>query len=1628
MKKSIMKYFFILILNSFVSFSQVNPSQIGSSLSGTMLEDRFGFSVSLSDDGLRLAIGAPYHDDLKGKVYIYHWEETDWVFKQSFIESSVNSEFGYDVALSGDGNTLAVGAPGYDNGSITDVGKTTIYSFINNSWSQTKVIIGDQNFDRSNSYMTGDYLNNLYSGFALDLNFDGTILLFTEPGWNMQESTSWYRAGRTLLYRKLAGVWTHSPSPTVGGVSENYISGGGRHYAGSDVSINRDGKKIALSNTGWYWYNNANVNYVTGRSKLFEYTAGATNDFSLLDQRAYWGPSNEDKKNHIGGEGTTHGYSLSVSDNGRYLVVGEPSTGQSHQGGPNTGGIRVFDYLNVTVDNGVAWSSSLNGPHIYENFGISQKISGNGKHLLVTSSDHAYFYGLTFPESGISNGVNADFDLLHTFDSYNFYKKSPHSNGINFESIGYRIKIGGNKNNSIDIDNKGRLVAVGSLSSTTSFTGQVVIYNTNIAPSISSLSSSDADNIVTYSDNITITAIFDADMATAPNITIGSLVSNEAMTAVSSTTWTYLWTVPAGYYGAVNATIAGNDIAGNTYSGSDNLVFNINDSPTDVLLSDTGFDGTVNDGATIGTLATLDVDISDGDTHTYSFISGDGGEDNSSFEIDNANSLLKFNSSVDFDVKKSYYLLIRSTDVLGASFTKAITVSILKTGAAYSIAVNRLNDAPTDINLTTNAINENVISGSTIGNLSSIDVDTGDAHSYTLTDTANYPDNSSFSISGTTLLTNTNLDFETKSNYTVLIQTFDGTDTFSKTFTISINDINDTPTDINLSANAINENVALGSTIGNLSSIDQDTGDNHSYTLTNTTSYPDNSSFNISGTTLLTNTNLDFEAKPNYTVLIQTFDGTDAYSKTFTISVNDVNDAPIAIADSYTVIEDAVLTSVNVIVNDTDVDTATSTLILTAVSTSGSGTIAINPDNKSVDYTPATNFFGTEIITYTVSDGSLSDNTGVLTITVLPNSAPTNITLTANTISENNASGVTIGALTTTDSDSGDTHTYTFADTANYPDNSNFSIGGANLQAAAVFDYETKASYVILVQTTDTAGATYTKTFTISITDVDEDSDGDGINNSVDNCPSVANASQEDADGDGIGDVCDNAPNIPNPSQTDTDDDGIGDAADTDDDADGVPDTEDAFPLDASENTDTDGDGTGDNVDLDDDNDGVPDASDNAPLTPNIDQLDTDSDGIGDIEDPDDDNDGYSDADEITCGSDPLLAASLPADTDSDGIPDCLDTDDDNDGYSDTDELNCDCACELANKSENTEGKSNPLDPSITPLDTDGDFIPNCYDTDDDNDGYSDENDAFPLDASEWLDTDADGIGNNTDTDNDNDGQSDDHEMACGSGPLDGSETSADADADGLPDCVDTDDDNDGVEDTSDAFPLDPSEWTDTDADSIGNNADTDDDNDGYSDLDELSCDSDPLDRFNKPSDQDGDLLPDCIDSDRDGDGVLNTQDVFPDDSNEWADTDGDGLGDNFEVDKDGDGVLDSMDAFPLDPFEWADTDLDGIGDNADTDIGNDGFPDEELVVSGILTPNSSGSERFWKVINLEKYPINRVAVFDKNGVPVFSTSNYQNNWSGTFKNSPLPAGSYYYIIKKGNGEMADEGWLYITY
>jgi hypothetical protein len=127
---------------------------------------------------------------------------------------------------------------------------------------------------------------------------------------------------------------------------------------------------------------------------------------------------------------------------------------------------------------------------------------------------------------------------------------------------------------------------------------------------------------------------------------------------------------------------------------------------------------------------------------------------------------------------------------------------------------------------------------------------------------------------------------------------------------------------------------------------------------------------------------------------------------------------------------------------------------------------------------------------------------------------------------------------------------------------------------------------------------------------------------------------------------------------------------------------------------------------------------------------------------------------------------------------------------------------------------------------------------------------------------------------------------------------------------------------------------TDTDGDGISDAADTDDDNDGYNDTAENQVGTDPLDDASVPSDIDDDFIPDSLDDDRDGDGVVNLEDEFPSDPDEWSDFDGDGIGDNADLDDDGDGYPDTIDP------QLYDTDNDGLRNDVDLDDDGDGVPD----------------------------------------------------------------------------------------
>ncbi|MDA9262498.1 gliding motility-associated C-terminal domain-containing protein [bacterium] len=229
----------------------------------------------------------------------------------------------------------------------------------------------------------------------------------------------------------------------------------------------------------------------------------------------------------------------------------------------------------------------------------------------------------------------------------------------------------------------------------------------------------------------------------------------------------------------------------------------------------------------------------------------------------------------------------------------------------------------------------------------------------------------------------------------------------------------------------------------------------------------------------------------------------------------------------------------------------------------------------------------------------------------------------------------------------------------------------------------------------------------------DDDDDNDGYPDLVEieagTDPLNKDDFPEDLDGDGLSDI-EEIELGTDPENPDTDGDGINDY-------------EDDFPLDVRYSVDSDKDGIPDEIDPDDDNDGVFDELDAFPLDEK-EQLDTDGDGIGDNKDLDDDGDGYSDIDEILQGTDPKNPNESPLDSDNDGVSDFL---------------------------EELRG-TDPNNP-----DTDGDGIIDGKDEFPLNPNFSNDNDddGIPDEVDVYGDNDSDELGDIPDIDDDNDGISD---------------------------------------------------------------------------------------------------------------------------------------------------------------------------------------------------------------------------------------------------------------------------------
>jgi|GEM_PF-1266330 len=86
----------------------------------------------------------------------------------------------------------------------------------------------------------------------------------------------------------------------------------------------------------------------------------------------------------------------------------------------------------------------------------------------------------------------------------------------------------------------------------------------------------------------------------------------------------------------------------------------------------------------------------------------------------------------------------------------------------------------------------------------------------------------------------------------------------------------------------------------------------------------------------------------------------------------------------------------------------------------------------------------------------------------------------------------------------------------------------------------------------------------------------------------------------------------------------------------------------------------------------------------------------------------------------------------------------------------------------------------------------------------------------------------------------------------------------------------------------------------------------------------------------------------------------------------------------------------------------------------------QAIVPTNIITPNGDGKNDFWIVPGLDQYPNNSVKVFDRAARLVYSKNNYNNEWDGTYKGSPLNEDTYYYLIDLGNGSPKLKGFITI--
>ena len=349
-------------------------TQLGSDVIGNnQIYSKFGSSVSLSDDGNTLAIGAIDAFPGGGIVSVYRLVNNDWTLigqNINDLDTYYDANFGASVALSSDGSKIAIGAT---KGNFSEAGYVVVFENINDTWVQ----VGD--------LINGDSIGDQF-GREISISSDGTIIAIGAP-YNDDNQTA---SGHVKVFENINNTWTQIGNTIIG---DNLQSN-----CGSGVALSSDGSILAIGSEG-------NWDPTPSTQGLIRIYKNINNDWIQVGNDIF-GQSNASE----------FGASVGINQNGEKIVVGAP---RYYDGTNLIGHVLTFSYaselaLLEVVDDifGNSNGDNISARQLNNIEGVSGAIDGVNYTTALQNATYADPYNPTAAEiQAVIDAVNDSLSL-----------------------------------------------------------------------------------------------------------------------------------------------------------------------------------------------------------------------------------------------------------------------------------------------------------------------------------------------------------------------------------------------------------------------------------------------------------------------------------------------------------------------------------------------------------------------------------------------------------------------------------------------------------------------------------------------------------------------------------------------------------------------------------------------------------------------------------------------------------------------------------------------------------------------------------------------------------------------------------------------------------------------------------------------------------------------------------------------------------------------------------------------------------------------------------------------------------------------------------------------------------------